>query len=753
MPPMGPGVRTKSRGLAVRGLLPVRLSSLLSVLLLAGLAAACGPSSDRPGDAGPRPPASEAAAPREPAPPRRGIEPDSAEGHSASLLRVQIGSETRPVLGVAPRRVLRWRDPVTLDGERLRVEVELPRELLDRAAPGSRLRVDVSASVQPEAFRGKDALEARATETGRQRLAAAPRVLDVEALRAAPRLAVELPVPEAMRGLGALVDVVARPLPAPVASWPMGPFPVSGGDRLRFGYGVEREGASPGWPPVHFRVLARAAGGPERLLFERRLDPSADPRDGGWHDADVGLAAVASPATRFRFEARAVALPGAEQAPPATFAVFSAPEVMPERDSASGGGPPPWNVVLVSLDTLRARSVGAYGAARDTTPALDRRVAARGARVRDAVVPVPFTPPAHMSMLTGLEPCAHRVEDRHGVLPPDRLTLAEVLRREGYRTAAFTENGYVVAGAGFARGFDRYFEQISEESASPGFAPEILAAAGDWLEREGARPFFLFLHTYQVHAPYAPPRGYLELFRDDATAAYGEPYRANLDAYEREIRYLDDLMAGFLDRLEELGLAERTLLVVTSDHGEGFGEHFWTGHGLDAHDESIRVPLLVRAPGLVPAGRVIDTPMGLIDLVPTLLDLLGLPPLPDLQGRSFASLFRGQADTLEDRPLVTSSTNGVSIRTRRSKLLRAHRKDWRFLYDLEADPAEKVNLYPERPDEAAELEAVYQSWKRRCAELAAAASEAAARRGGPQPGWLINRDEIDAKLRSLGYIE
>jgi arylsulfatase A-like enzyme len=418
------------------------------------------------------------------------------------------------------------------------------------------------------------------------------------------------------------------------------------------------------------------------------------------------------------------------------------------------------NLILISLDTLRAKSVSAYGSPRNTMPMLDSRLAAAGALVRTAVTPFPYTPPSHMSMLTGLDVCAHGVEDRHGVLAPDVLTLAESLRASGYRTAAFTENGYVVAGAGFARGFDSYFELLSEERASPGFASETFGRAARFLEDVDTRPFFLFVHTYQVHGPYTPPRGFQTLFDDGPLPGYDEANGRSLDDYEREIRYTDELLGGFLDALDARGLAERSIVVVTSDHGEEFGEHFFTGHGFDVYDEALLVPMVLRAPGLIAPGRVVEPQVGLMDLPPTLLDLMGLPPLADIQGQSFAGLLRGSPQAggapFAERPLVSKASHSRSLRTRAYKYIEGTAKSrWQKLYALGPDPDEKQNVAAGHPDWIAEAEAsmaaheaACQAWRERHPSSGAGSGEAHER-----PGWMINRDEIERKLRSLGYVE
>jgi arylsulfatase A-like enzyme len=718
----------------------VRLRTVaIGLLLLTG----CGevPSQKPPADAAQAIPA------------RRVIEPPPGTRSTASLARAQVGSESRLVLGSQPRVVLRWREEVTL-GDSLGVEVEVP----DDAPVGAGLRIDVSASARDKRSRDLTLVEIHSEATRRERLVAEPHILTPAALRGSRSHRVTIPVPADLRGLPALVSALARPLPARArSSWRSRALPTRPTDRLIFGFAVEQEGWSPGWPPVRFQVLAEpASGGEAELLFEQRLDPATSSDHRRWFDASVDLTGLDDGAYVFRFEAEALsAIDGSDVV--RSYPVFSAPEIEAGPIGVSADAPDPSqpNIILVSLDTLRARSVGAYGYARDTTPTLDARVAAEGALARAAVAPVPYTPPAHMSMLTGLEPCVHGVLDRHGVLADDPLTLAEVLRAEGYRTGAFTENAYVVAAAGFARGFDHYFEEVSDEAASPGFARETFAGAQRWLAGTGDRPFFLFLHTYQVHDPYVPPEAYASLFAGDGQSDhYKDALRTQLDDYDREIRYTDDLLAGLLDALEAKHLERRTILVVTSDHGEGFGEHYWTRHGIDAHDEAILVPLVIRAPGRIAPGRVVEEPVGLMDLMPTLLELAGAEPPDGLQGRSFASLLLGEPSRFVTRPLVSTAEGNVSVRERDWKLLVGKKKGRKRLYHLASDPDEKRDLAAQHPQKLAELERALAEHTAFCEAWAASRPPRDATAAGVrQPGWLINRDEIEEKLRALGYLE
>ena len=283
------------------------------------------------------------------------------------------------------------------------------------------------------------------------------------------------------------------------------------------------------------------------------------------------------------------------------------------------------------------------------------------------------------------------------------------------------------------------------------FAAETFADATAWLAEHATEPFFLFVHTYQVHEPYTPPRGYKTLFPD---GDQGDEHQRALADYEREVRYTDDLFGGVLDALEAGGLAERTILVVTSDHGEGFAEHFWNGHGFDLHDEALLVPLLVRAPGLVPAGRVVEEQIGLVDLTPTLLELVGVPTPPDVQGRSFASLLTGRGAAFVERPISSSAlTASESIRTRTTKYLKTPQGE--LYYDLVADPLEQRSRTAEDPAGVAAARALLDEAHAACAQWTAAHPAGAASGGsaGAEPAWMINREEIERKLRSLGYAQ
>ena len=335
--------------------------------------------------------------------------------------------------------------------------------------------------------------------------------------------------------------------------------------------------------------------------------------------------------------------------------IFGAPFV---RDAAASEV---LNLLLVSIDTLRADRVGVYGYDGGTTPHLDA-FAAGAILFRHVVTQAPYTLPAHASLFSGQFPIVHGVQRGGDVLSPARSPiLARLLGERGYRTRAFTGGGFVGADFGFDQGFDgltdvdpirprdsRYFEIVPDDLVRE-HGPESIHA---WLDEHADEPFFLFVHTYAVH-DYDPPEEYLTCraqgctsertdFRDWRLGVrFVQRGRVPLpipDAdrdhlghlYDAALRYTDDVLADLLRKLDELGLTERTIVAITSDHGEELFERGFVQHGKTVYAEIIDIPMLLRIPGLEP--RTVDAPAMLVDLTPTILGALGIPPNPRMQG-------------------------------------------------------------------------------------------------------------------------
>ncbi len=431
------------------------------------------------------------------------------------------------------------------------------------------------------------------------------------------------------------------------------------GARLEFSYGVE----SPGWAPdaaaATFHVLV---DGDAKPIFSARLDPALNASQRRWFDADVDLGRWAGRSITLILQ---TGVDRTEDRRAYSRAVWGDPKIVAPRAPAKAHRP---NVLLVSLDTLRAHSVSVYGYERPTMPFLGE-LARDGVVFTQAVAQSTTTPQSHMTLFTSLYPSTHGITDltRTSDLQAYR-TFAEILREHGYVTAAVTEDGLLQATLGFERGFDSYKEnKTSELTAATGQIETTFHDAADWLDAHSHDPFFLFVHTYQVHDPYSPPATYRAMF---ATGAEPESPREKLDRYEGEIRYADDQLAALWRTVERLGLADDTIVIVTSDHGEEFGEHGLLRHGTDLYDETLLVPLVMRAPQLLPRGLRVDSQVGLIDVLPTLLELLGIPIPSNVQGRSVVALLgndvaaRGTlAAELETRELFAEAWGGIRLRT------------------------------------------------------------------------------------------
>ncbi len=393
---------------------------------------------------------------------------------------------------------------------------------------------------------------------------------------------------------------------------------------LQLAYGLSDASRLPGAGPVTFEVASRDA--PDKALWSATLDPGK-PHARGWHEASIALDGFAGRAARLVFRARAADAT-------ALFPVWGDPTIVgPAARPAARR-----NVILISIDTLRADRLGVYGSYRPTTPAIDA-FAGESALFAEAWSVWPETSGSHMSLFTSRYPSEHGVTSFIATPPASITLLAEHLRDAGYLTRAFTEDGGVWANAGFARGFSAYGERRSTTGVYAGEAAATFGDATRWVEAHRDRTFFLFVHTYQVHAPYTPPRSHKLLFLD-IPGREGVGFATNALLYDQETRFTDDQVGPFLAAVERLGLGDRTIIVLLADHGEEFGEHGGMGHGRTLYREVLQVPLLVWAPGLVAAGRI-ATPVSLLDVAPTLLDLLGLPPDKSYDGASLAAALRG----------------------------------------------------------------------------------------------------------------
>ncbi|MBM3319242.1 MAG: sulfatase [Candidatus Eisenbacteria bacterium] len=478
-----------------------------------------------------------------------------------------------------------------------------------------------------------------------------------------------------------------------------------------------------------------------------------------------------------------------------------------EPSSIEGGnvrGRP--NLLILMIDTLRNDHVSWNDYPRRTTPRLDRFVE-RGTVFTHLVSQAPHTKESCATLLTGLYPSTHTAVE-HDALPESAHTLAEDLQGRGYRTFCSSANTYISPVFGFDQGFEtlvtlpvittyknglghallrgvrrfgplpvvstgldllisiekRLFWEIEHDAAALA-APEVIDPFLDWIGENDKEPFFAYLHFLEPHATYEPPAPYDALFsggydgdpviRPPSTAgvfapanrarALPEAERRNMiDRYDGEIAYLDEEIGRLIDAIETRGLIERTLIVVVADHGETFYEHGSWGHGHSLYEEELRVPFALIRPGSVPSGRRIDSMARMVDVMPTLLDLLGLDPPEGMQGSSFAGLLegRGAGASSSYSEIQLSGRRYDTLRKGNYKLIRSE-DGGAWLYDLEKDPGEHEDLFEELPDRASELLAEIESLSVLFRGARLTRSEKSA--------------ELDAttmdRLRALGYIE
>jgi arylsulfatase A-like enzyme len=407
--------------------------------------------------------------------------------------------------------------------------------------------------------------------------------------------------------------------------------------------------------------------------------------------------------------------------------------------------PPAMNLILISLDTTRADHLGCYGWHRNTSPHLDR-LAERGTLFQHCFSPSIPTHPAHTSMLTGRDVMAHQVVAQGGKaeLSPQIPTLAELLRARGYFTGA-ADN----LERWFSRGFDLYdgYRWSHDMSGAWRKGEAVLDTSLRVLNQAAAqgKPFFLFFHFWDPHTPYLPPPPFDRLFyRGDETETAHTSMEPVLNfppfmhyfrqwmgqardiefpkaQYDAEIAYMDCCLQHLFQRLKELDLTPRTLLVVTADHGEDLGEHriWFDHHGL--YDTNLHVPLVFSMPGTIPAGKRLPGIVRLADIVPTVLELLEVKCEAPFDGRSFAPMLSGSMPEGTTGTLYLTECTWMrkrGLRTPEWKLIVAREPDiYGFpeveLYDLQHDPGETANLARERPEVAERLKADLLAWAER----------------------------------------
>ena len=400
------------------------------------------------------------------------------------------------------------------------------------------------------------------------------------------------------------------------------------------------------------------------------------------------------------------------------------------------------NILFFTLDTTRADHLGCYGYPEIETPNIDR-LAGTGFLFRHVTSQAPLTLPSHSSIFTGTYPFSNGVRDNGGFyLEPAEITLAEAVRSGGWTTSAFIGAYVLDSRWGINQGFDYYFDHFDFGKYKTislvtvrRRGDEVIQAFFDWFEKHRQEKFFSWIHLYDPHAPYDPP----------------EPYKTRYGSrpwglYDGEIAYVDSLIGRVVEKLASAGILDKTLIVIAADHGESLGEHHENGHGFFVYDATQSVPLIVRFPMPLVQGRIVEPQVENVDIMPSLLELLGLPIPKGVQGRSFLPLIAGRSP--DPGRLGYSETfyprfhygwsELKSLRSAAYKFIKAPRPE---LYDLVSDPHELSNIYSPRSEAGMRLE-------RELHNLEARMSAEGIKDKSPQ-----NLDgDAREKLMALGYV-
>jgi arylsulfatase A-like enzyme len=507
---------------------------------------------------------------------------------------------------------------------------------------------------------------------------------------------------------------------------------------LTLGMGVLNTtgGQAPGW----YHLSVRSG---ETVLAERKINPR---ELHGWRDVSVPLEGLGRRAS-LRFDMRLTEKDGTALEPPAGLVLAVSDPVIHDLDDYGKAK----GIVLISIDTLRRDHVGAYGYSKPTTPRLDA-LAAGGILCDDAVSTSSWTLPAHLSMLTSTDPGVHGGTNSKVGFNRTVPTLASLFHEAGYATQAVTSHLYVSRSYGVDTGFDHLeFNQKFR-------ANNIVDRGIDLIDRFGDRPFLVFLHFYDPHWHYDPHDGTTRLFDAGYKGKQGgrlddfkeldpakvppEDLAHLLALYDGEIRYTDDEIGRFLDHLKARGLDKSTLVVVTSDHGEEFGEHGSWEHQKTLYEEVLRIPLIVNGPGIAPRREA--APVSLLDVAPTIVVWSRLSPKWDPQGLSLIAPLAERRPAYGETDHTVDGTRKMFLRlgAKQSKVIFSvkpkdgtiAREEW---YELGGDPRETKNVRPREDVVNAVRQQAIGRW-------------VAGRRGVTGPTVKLT-DEEREQLFALGY--
>ena len=539
--------------------------------------------------------------------------------------------------------------------------------------------------------------------------------------------------------------------------------------------------------PVRFRVQVDTGSGEPSLLMSRTVTTPHR-----WNEAKFDVDSWAG---------RKVTLTLAMEGEPGTLGFWGAPTVRRRGElRAAGGKPRPQGVILFIADTLRADRLDAYGHKRPTAPAI-ARMAREGALFRDAVGQGAWTKISIPAILTSLHPLTSGVRDFPDRVPSSATTLAEVYRKAGYATMGFVSLPFAGAFSNMHQGYEELYERAFNAGSSK-TARTITDLLLPWLDRHRDEPFFVLVHVFDPHGPYEPYAPYNRLWADPARkeehlqelarasaaiqdegrkiasnatpdefrAAGVDPVRYvdyDLGWYDGSIRAMDAEIGRVFERLNELGIDRRTMVALTSDHGEEFHDHGYLFHGQNLYSEMTHVPFILRYPEAVAPGTIVEETVATLDLMPTMLDLSGLPVPKEAQGQSNAPRIRrelrkekDQGERWRARPVFSERPLATSFAApwpRGAEAYSVIHAGWKLVWNLKSevgappyelfdhrrDPADRHNVAARHPEVVRRLSKLLADWKK----------DAEARRlpSDASVGKSLSPEELE-RLRALGYI-
>lgn len=545
------------------------------------------------------------------------------------------------------------------------------------------------------------------------------------------------------------------------------------------------------WPttePAQYRFIVEVLAGGKRTPLHESEWTLAQQQGQGWQELALSLGAWAGQEVRIAWSCKAA---GAPRRKDSVVPVWSTAQIS-AAGTADTAGPARPNIILISLDTLRADRLSSFGYPRPTTPALDA-FAGEATSFTDAVAASCWTTPSHASMFTGALPLDHGAGSwpRGYVLQQNQQTIAELLQQAGYATAAFSEGGSVGSWAGFYQGFDRFSDGPVVEGASSGTAKRTFDAAAKWIDTQAGAPFFAFIHTFEIHDPYCspPPEGHRFIdpdtqlskciFEKDLTS--DAIVKQAIDLYDGGVLYTDAVFGQFAKFLKEKGFLDNTVVIIVSDHGEEFGEHGAYGHTTHLYKELLHVPVIIRLPDANAARGPQDTLISGCDIAPTIAEIAQVDVSPvSKEGRSLMPLllperggsytrdyayshFQQRIDELTLKTGIDHEFAFYSVRSKDARFMIGNREwvrervlsgerpaqiQWtEFGYDLIADPAERTNVCEVDPSRMDVLRAVLKS------HLEGKEIDTTVFPGvGSAGDERVQEETIDA-LRALGYID